>query len=122
LRETENQKTTATETRRASYRELIPTITRANKADQGIFAVSLIDRQPIQNQETNMANISNVKIISIALIVIGVGLSLWGHQLSGSVGSQLTKAITGSHADKVMTLYIGGAASVIVGLYLYIKK
>jgi hypothetical protein len=65
---------------------------------------------------------SQIKIISIVLTVIGIGLLLWGYQLSGSVGSQMTQAFTGSHTDKEMMLYIGGAAAVIVGLYLYIKK
>ncbi len=65
---------------------------------------------------------SKMTIISIALMVIGIGLAFWGYQMSGSIGSQITQTITGSYADKVMILYIGGAASFIVGLYLYIKK
>ena len=65
---------------------------------------------------------SNLKLISIALIVIGIGLLFWGFQISDSLGSQLTKTVTGSHSDKVMTLYIGGAASFIVGIFLFIKK
>jgi uncharacterized protein DUF3185 len=65
---------------------------------------------------------STMKSMSIALMVIGIGLAFWGYQMSGSIGSQITQTITGSHADKLMTLYIGGAASFIVGLYLYIKK
>ena len=65
---------------------------------------------------------STMKIISIALIVIGIGLAFWGYQMSGSVGSKITQTITGSHADKVMILYIVGAVSFIVGLYLNIKK
>ena len=65
---------------------------------------------------------SKMKIISIALMVIGIGLAFWGYQMSGSIGSKITQTITGSHADKVMILYIGGALSFIVGLYLNIKK
>ena len=65
---------------------------------------------------------STKKIISIALMVIGIGLAFWGYQMSGSVGSKLTQTITGSYTDKVMALYIGGAVSFVVGLYLYIKK
>jgi len=62
------------------------------------------------------------KVIGIALAVIGLGLALWGYQLSGSVGSQITQAVTGSEPEKVMTLYITGAASFIVGVYLSIKN
>ncbi|BCN93511.1 hypothetical protein THMIRHAM_12960 [Thiomicrorhabdus immobilis] len=63
-----------------------------------------------------------MKIIGIALLVIGVGLGLWGVQLSGSVESEITQAITGSDTDKVMTLYLVGAVSFFVGLYLTIKN
>lgn len=65
---------------------------------------------------------STKKIISMVLVVIGIGLAFWGYQISGSFGSQLTQTITGSHTDKVMTLYISGAACLVVGIYLYIKK
>ncbi len=65
---------------------------------------------------------SKMTIISIALMVIGIGLAFWGYQISGSVGSKITQTITGSYADKVMILYIGGAVSFIIGLYLNIKK
>jgi len=65
---------------------------------------------------------STTKSISIALIIIGIGLAFWGYQMSGSIGSQITQTITGSNTDKVMALYIGGAASFVVGLYLVIKK
>ena len=64
----------------------------------------------------------SMKITSIALMAIGIGLAFWGYQISGGVGSQLTNAITGSHTDKVMTLYIGGAGSFVVGLFLFMKK
>jgi len=64
----------------------------------------------------------SMKIIGIALMVIGAGLTFWGYDLSGGFGSQLSQAVTGSHTDKVIMLYIGGSASFIVGLYLFIKK
>ncbi len=61
-------------------------------------------------------------LIGILLIVVGVGLVLWGHQISGSFYSKLTLKLTGAHADKVMRLYIGGAASFVTGLVLFLKK
>jgi len=71
-----------------------------------------------------MANssIATTKIIGIALVVIGLGLAFWGYRLSGSVGSQLTQAFTGSDTDKVMTFYISGAACFVVGIFLSMKK
>ena len=65
---------------------------------------------------------SQSKIIGIVLIVAGIGLAIWGYQMSGSFGSQLNQAINGSYTDKVMIVYIAGAASFIVGLFLLVKK
>jgi len=69
-----------------------------------------------------MGSVSTNKIIGIVLVVLGVGLAIWGYQLSGSVGSQITQAVTGSDTDKVMTLYITGAVSFVVGIYLFTKN
>jgi len=69
-----------------------------------------------------MGSISTTKIIGIILVVIGAGLALWGYQLSGSVGSQITQAVTGSDTDKVMIFYITGAISFVVGIYLFVKN
>ncbi len=69
-----------------------------------------------------MGSGSTMKIIGIALAVAGIGLAIWGYQLSGSVGSQVTQAVTGSDTDKVMTLYIAGAVSFFVGIFLVIKN
>lgn len=65
---------------------------------------------------------TTMKIIGIALVVLGIGLALWGYQLSGSVGSQITQAVTGSDTEKVMTFYITGAVSFVVGIYLFAKN
>jgi len=65
---------------------------------------------------------STMKIIGIALVVIGLGLAVWGYQLSGSIASNLTKVFTGSDTKYVMILYITSAVSFIVGIYLFIKN
>jgi hypothetical protein len=62
------------------------------------------------------------KILGIVLVIIGVGLAYWAYQMSGSVGSQLAKAVTGSQTDKVMAFYIAAAASAAVGVFLLVKK
>ncbi|WP_415397943.1 DUF3185 family protein [Sulfurimonas sp. CS5] len=64
----------------------------------------------------------SMKIIGIVLVVLGIGLAIWGYQLSSSVGSQITQAVTGSDTDKVMTFYIAGAVSFFVGIYLFRKN
>lgn len=58
------------------------------------------------------------KIVGIALVVLGAGLVFWGYQLSDSVASQLTEAVSGSMPDDVMVRYIAGAVSAVVGLVL----
>ncbi len=63
-----------------------------------------------------------MKILGVVLLVLGVGLAIWGYQLSGSLESQVTQAVTGSDTDKVMTLYIMGAVSFFVGIFLLIKQ
>lgn len=69
-----------------------------------------------------MAKKSNNKLIGVALLVIGVGLAIWGYQLSGSVSSQITKAFSGSYGNKIMFMYIGGAVSAIVGFVMLMGK
>ena len=68
------------------------------------------------------SSMSTMKIIGIVLMVVGLGLAFWGYRLSGSAGSQIAQAFAGSATDKVMTFYISGAVSFIVGLYLFLKK
>lgn len=67
------------------------------------------------------SSISQVKLVGIVLIVLGLGLAFWGYDMSSSVGSNINEALTGTEPDKVMMLYIGGAISFIVGIYLAIK-
>ena len=63
-----------------------------------------------------------MQMAGIVLLVVGAGLAIWGYQLSGSVGSQLTKAFSGSPTDRVMMMYIGGAVAATAGLFLLSKK
>lgn len=63
-----------------------------------------------------------IRVAGIILVVVGVGVAVWGYQLSDSLSSQVTQAVTGSDTDRVMTFYIAGAASFVVGLYLLAKR
>jgi len=69
-----------------------------------------------------MAKKSNMKLFSIILIVLGAGLVFYGFQMSGSFASKISVAVTGSDTDRVLAFYIGGAVSLLAGLYLFIKK
>lgn len=71
-----------------------------------------------------MANSSfpSLKIVGLVLVLAGLGLAFWGYRLSGTFGSQVSQAVTGSVTENVMAFYIGGAASLVVGLFLLLKK
>ena len=65
---------------------------------------------------------TTMKAVGIALIVLGAGLIVWGYQLSDSVPAELTETISGSMPDEVMYRYIGGAVSLVVGLFLALRR
>ena len=62
------------------------------------------------------------KVAGLAFIVLGAGLIVWGYQLSDSIASQLTETLSGSMPDEVMIRYIGGAISLVVGLFLVARR
>ena len=62
------------------------------------------------------------KIVGIVLAVVGVALLIWGYQMAQSFGSEITRTFKGSLPDEVMYRYIGGAAGLVVGLFLLFKK
>ena len=55
-------------------------------------------------------------IPGIILVVVGVLLVVWGHNMAQSIGGQLQNAFTGSPGDKPMWLYIGGAILIAAGI------
>ncbi len=55
------------------------------------------------------------KAISLALLVGGLVLIVYGMQASDSVGSGVSRFFTGSPTDKTMWLLIGGIVAAIVG-------
>ena len=71
-----------------------------------------------------MANSSNtvLKALGLALVVLGIGLGFWGHQMAGSFASRLSSQLSGAMPNEVMYRYIGGAVSAVVGVFLLVKK
>ena len=57
------------------------------------------------------------KSISVALLVVGIVLIFWGINASGSFSSEVSRAFTGSPADRTILLLVGGIAAAIVGLF-----
>lgn len=55
------------------------------------------------------------KSISLALLVGGILLIVYGVSANDSVGSGISRFFTGSPTDKTMWLLIGGAIATVVG-------
>lgn len=55
------------------------------------------------------------KALSLALLVGGIILIIYGVAASDSVGSGISRFFTGSPTDKTMWLLIGGAIASVVG-------
>ena len=63
-----------------------------------------------------------MRLVGIILAVVGAGLLIWGFQMSDSLGNQVTESLTGSSSDAVMYRYIGGAACLAVGAFLFLQE
>ena len=57
------------------------------------------------------------KPVSIALLIIGCVLVVYGINASNSVGSDVSRAFTGAPTDKTVWLLVGGILAGITGLF-----
>ena len=64
----------------------------------------------------------NKQMIGIVLLMVGVGLLIWGYNISQSVSGQISQAFSGSPGDKAMIIYIVGGICAAIGLFSLIKK
>ncbi len=55
------------------------------------------------------------KILSLALLIGGIALIIFGLKASDSVSSDVSRVFTGNPTDKTMWLLIGGAIATAVG-------
>jgi hypothetical protein len=56
------------------------------------------------------------KLISLAILVVGVVLAIWGFSASDSFSSDVSRFFTGSPTDKTIWLLIGGIVAIVIGL------
>ncbi len=56
------------------------------------------------------------KAMSVALLVAGIVLIVWGVSALESFSSDVSRVLTGSPSDKAVWLLIGGIVAAIVGL------
>jgi hypothetical protein len=57
------------------------------------------------------------KGMSVALLVVGIVLLIWGVSATESFSSDVSRFFTGSPTNKAVWLLIGGIVGVIVGLF-----
>jgi len=57
------------------------------------------------------------KPISIALLIVGCVLVVYGLSASDSIGSDVSRAVTGAPTDKTIWLLVGGIAAGVIGLF-----
>jgi len=62
------------------------------------------------------------KIIGVILVVVGVYLLMKGHDLSGTIPSEVKGLFTGSPSQKVTYYYLGGALCCAVGLVEFFRS
>lgn len=62
------------------------------------------------------------RIFSIALLVVGVILLIWGFNASQSVASEVSDAITGAPSDRSIWLIVLGAVGTIVGAFGLLRR
>lgn len=56
------------------------------------------------------------RTLSLALLVGGIVLLIYGVSASDSIGSQFSRLFTGAPTDKTLWLLIGGGVAALVGL------
>lgn len=61
------------------------------------------------------------RIISLALLVGGIVLIIFGINASESLGSEFSRLFTGNPTDRSMWLLIGGIVAVIAGLFGFLR-
>ena len=56
------------------------------------------------------------KLVSLALLIGGIALIVYGVAASNSVGSGVSRMFTGAPTNKTLWLLVGGGVAAVVGL------
>ena len=57
------------------------------------------------------------KPMSVALLIVGAILLFYGLRAGDSVGSDVSRAVTGTPTDKTVWFLVGGAIAAVLGLF-----
>ena len=64
----------------------------------------------------------NSSKIGIILLLVGIGLLLWGINLYGAFGNKLARTFTGASSNETMIFLIAGAVCTVLGAVMLYKK
>ncbi len=64
----------------------------------------------------------NNKMISVVILVVGIILLIWGFNEYGTLGSRAGRMLGAGVSNKVLFLFIAGAACTVYGLMKTLKK
>jgi hypothetical protein len=56
------------------------------------------------------------KIVSLALLIGGVALMIYGINATNSFGSDVSRFFTGSPTNKAIWMFLGGMVAAVIGL------
>jgi hypothetical protein len=65
---------------------------------------------------------NNSSKIGVILLVVGIGLLLWGINLYGAFGNKLARTFFGSSSNETMIFLIAGAVCTVLGAVMLYKK
>jgi hypothetical protein len=60
--------------------------------------------------------------IGIILLIVGIGLLLWGINLYGAFGNKFARTFTGASTNETMIFLIAGAVCTVLGAVILYKK
>ncbi|RPJ42941.1 MAG: DUF3185 family protein [Deltaproteobacteria bacterium] len=56
------------------------------------------------------------RAVSLAIVAVGILLTIYGVSASNSFSSDISRFFTGSPTDKAMWMLVGGVVAIIIGL------
>ncbi|MCC5871696.1 MAG: DUF3185 family protein [Gammaproteobacteria bacterium] len=65
---------------------------------------------------------NSMRIIGLALIVLGAVMLYFGYNASQSVTEQLTETLTGRFSDETMLYFLGGGIAIVTGLVFIVRR
>ena len=65
---------------------------------------------------------NNSSKIGVIMLVVGIGLLLWGINLFGAFGNKFARTFTGASTNETMIFLIAGTICTVLGAVMLYKK